>query len=222
MATFGRNAEGVRVAGPWGPPPPFQPPSAGTREAMARLYEEVDASLAPVAARRRQSGFGASATACRACGKCCRFKPGGIVLFASAAELAYLVAEMGGSPSRVFDMPRACPPCGGPPLPGHACDAGADACPRQQRPARRRAGCGHATRRIGGPWRCPYQQGNRCGARRARLLGCRTYFCQAEARAEGERIYAGALREIRRIAEGRGPWWYGPARLYLERALRHV
>jgi len=201
MATFGRNAEGVRVAGPWGPPPPFQPPSAGTRETMARLYEDVDASLAPVAA------------ACRACGKCCRFKPGGIVLFASAAELAYLVAEMGG-------MPRACPPCGGPPLPGHACDAGADACPRQQRPACRQAGVG--TRRIGGPWRCPYQQGNRCGARRVRPLGCRTYFCQAEARAGGERIYAEALREIQRIAEGRRPWWYGPARLYLERALRQV
>jgi Fe-S-cluster containining protein len=196
MATFGRNAEGVRVAGPWGPPPPFQPPSAEAREAMARLYEEVDASLAPVAA------------ACRACGKCCRFKPGGIVLFASAAELAYLVAEMGG-------VPRACPPCGGPPLPGHACDAGADACP----PELRR---GHAGRRIGGPWRCPYQQGNRCAARRVRLLGCRTYFCQAEARAGGERIYAGALREIQRIAEGQGPWWYGPARLYLERALRQV
>ena len=78
------------------------------------------------------------------------------------------------------------------------------------------------TRRIGGPWRCPYQQGNRCGARRVRPLGCRTYFCQAEARAGGERIYAEALREIQRIAEGRGPWWYGPARLYLERALRHV
>lgn len=179
MATFGRNAEGVRVAGPWGPPPLFQLPSAEAREALARLYEEVDASLAPVAA------------ACRACGKCCRFKPGGIVLFASAAELAYLVAEMGG-------MPRACLPCGGPPLRGHA------------------------TRRIGGPWRCAYQRGKRCAARRARLLGCRTYFCQAEARAEGERIYAGSLREIQRIAEGQGPWWYGPARLYLERALRQV
>jgi hypothetical protein len=55
-----------------------------------------------------------------------------------------------------------------------------------------------------------------------RPLGCRTYFCQAEARAGGERIYAEALPEIQRIAEGRGPWWYGPARLYLERALRHV
>ena len=179
MATFGRNAEGVRVAGPWGPPPPFQPPSAGTREAMARLYEEVDASLAPVAA------------ACRACGKCCSFKPEGIVLFASAVELAYLVAEMDG-------IPRSQTRPGGPPLPGHS------------------------TRRIGGPWRCPYQRGNRCAARGARLLGCRTYFCQAEARAGGERLYAGALREIQRIAEGRGSWWYGPARLYLERALRQV
>jgi Fe-S-cluster containining protein len=163
MATFGRNAEGVRIAGPWGPPPPFQPPSAETREAMVRLYEEVDASLAPAAA------------ACRACGRCCRFKPGGIILFASALELAYLVAEAAARTSQ---------------------------------------------RRSGDSWRCPYQRGKRCSARRARLLGCRTYFCQAEARAGGERIYAEALREIQRIAEGQGPWWYGPARLYLERALR--
>ena len=175
------------LAGPWGDPPPFAPLPASARAALARLYEEVGAALAPVAARRRQSGFGASATACRACGRCCRFEPGGIVLFASALELAYLVAETGG-------MPGACPPCGGPPLPGHA------------------------ARRIGGPWRCPYQEGDRCSARSARLLGCRTYFCDAEARAAGEGLYPGALREIRRMAEGQGPWWYGPARLYLDRS----
>jgi hypothetical protein len=67
-------------------------------------------------------------------------------------------------------------------------------------------------------WRCPCQEGNLCTARRARLLGCRTYFCDAGARAAGERVYADAMPEIQRIAGGQGPWWYGPARLYLEAA----
>ena len=106
--------------------------------------------------------------------QCCRFEPGGIILFASALELAYLVAKTARPSPQLF--------AGNP-----------------------------------GVWRCPYQQEDLCTARGARLLGCRTYFCDAEARAAGERIYAGALREIQRIAAGQGAWWYGPARAYFER-----
>jgi Fe-S-cluster containining protein len=66
------------------------------------------------------------------------------------------------------------------------------------------------------PWRCPYQEGDVCGARDARPLGCRTYFCDDEARRLGERTYAALFPEVRRIHDGRGgPWWYGPARAYL-------
>jgi len=171
------------MEGPWGSPPAHEPPSAETRARLAEVYRRVDAALAPVAA-----------ATCRACGKCCRFEPGGIILFASALELAYLVTEMGG-------MPR-------PSLPGHA-SAEPKTCPRQQRRE-------HATHHASVSWRCPYQRENLCTARGARLLGCRTYFCDAEAREAGEGAYAEALREIQRIAAGQGPWWYGPARLYFE------
>ncbi|MCX5655567.1 MAG: hypothetical protein NTY65_13075 [Planctomycetota bacterium] len=153
------------MQGPWGPPPAYEPPSAEVRAAVVEVYARVDAALAP------------AASACRACGKCCRFEPGGVILFASALELAYFVAETPAS--------RA------PTIRSGSCDS----------------------------WRCPHQQGDICTARSARLLGCRTYFCDAEARAAGEQIYADALREIQRIAAGQGAWWYGPARVYLEHIL---
>ena len=69
------------------------------------------------------------------------------------------------------------------------------------------------------PWRCPYQAGDLCAAREARTLGCRTYFCRADARQEGERAYADAIRRIREVSDAAWhPWWYGPARLFFEAA----
>jgi Fe-S-cluster containining protein len=65
------------------------------------------------------------------------------------------------------------------------------------------------------PWRCPYQEGPGCTARAGRPLGCRTYFCDPEARARGEEVHAEAMGEIREIAARRkSAWWYGPARFY--------
>ncbi len=156
------DAESHSSLVPWGPPPPYRPPSAAERAALARVYDDVDAALA------------ADSRACRACGKCCRFEPGGIVLFASAMELAYLVSESG-------------------------------------RPSARSSSESSAPE----SWRCPYQDGDRCTARRGRTLGCRTYFCDDAARARGERIHAEALARIKAIA-GPEAWWYGPARTCLE------
>jgi Fe-S-cluster containining protein len=150
------------------------------------VYADVDAALAD------------AANSCRACGKCCRFQPGGIVLFASALELAYLVFESGPAPG---GMPT-------PPLRGHVLCVG-NSMPSEQR-------AGHATQSYDAPWRCPYQAGDRCVARRGRTLGCRTYFCEDAARAEGERIHAGAFARVKAIA-GPDGWWYGPARVYLDR-----
>ena len=159
-----RRACAARVVNaPWGPPPPYRPPSAAERAAIAQVYAEVDAALA------------SASFACRACGKCCRFQPGGIVLFASALELAYLVSESGWSSAPSSSEPSA-----------------------------------------PDSWRCPYQDGDRCAARRGRTLGCRTYFCDDAARVEGERIHAEALARIKAIA-GPDGWWYGPARVYLDR-----
>ncbi len=63
------------------------------------------------------------------------------------------------------------------------------------------------------PWTCPYQNGRACTARAARPLGCRTYFCEAEARRRGELVHAEALKVVRAICREAGyPWWYGPAR----------
>ena len=148
---------------PWGAPPPYRAPAPEVLSALDQLYAQVDAALPE------------AVSTCRACGECCRFKEGGIVLFASALELACLVS----SRDRV-----------GRPEPS-----------RQSSPS--------------ASWRCPYQEGNRCTARRMRPLGCRTYFCDPAARVEGERLYAKTLAEMRQIAEGQGPWWYGPAGAYL-------
>ena len=150
---------------PWGPPPPYRPPLPPERAALAAIYRRIEEALAPVAA-------------CRACGTCCRFTPGGIVLFSTALEMVYLISEAGWPPAGRL-------PAVGPP------DAA---------------------------WQCPYQEGDRCAAHLWRPLGCRTYFCDAAARAVGERLYGPALMDIRRVAEGQGhSAWYGPARLYWER-----
>jgi len=162
-----------RAASPWGPPPPHQPLSADQRASIADLYARVDALLAD------------AARTCRACGKCCRFTPGGIVLFASEIELAYLAAEAG-------------PP---------------------QAESREGAGAARASPHClsdAAAWTCPYQRGDLCTARAGRLLGCRTYFCDAAARAAGETVHEDALGEIKRIAAGR-TWWYGPVAPHFQR-----
>jgi Fe-S-cluster containining protein len=74
--------------------PAFAAPSADLAAAVADLYVRLDVALAPAAA------------SCEACGRCCRFEPGGIVLFASALEVAYLVSVDWPPASRV--------PAGGP------------------------------------------------------------------------------------------------------------
>jgi hypothetical protein len=71
---------------PWGPPPAGRPLSPEEQAALAAVYAEADAALADVVG------------ACRACGRCCRFRPGGIVLFATALEMAYLAGEAGSLP----------------------------------------------------------------------------------------------------------------------------
>ena len=76
---------GTGGAGPWGRPPAFQAPSGAQAAAVRRIYVRVDEALA------------GPSTTCQACGRCCAFRPGGIVLFASALEMAFLVAEAGPS-----------------------------------------------------------------------------------------------------------------------------
>lgn len=164
-AGLARRSPSQASASPWGPPPPFIPPSAEAVAALMEVYGTVDASLGPVAA------------ACRACGRCCRFRPGGIVLFASALEMAALVADAGPP-----DADRLLP--GGP---------------------------------VAGNWTCPYQEGDRCAARKVRPLGCRTYFCDANAEERGRAVHAEALHRIRAVArEYAYPWWYGPAKVYFD------
>lgn len=167
---------------PWGDPPPFWPPTPVQRGALSDVYRRVDAAL------------GDSAGECRQCGKCCRFEPGGIILFASALELAHLVSDAGPPPAGWHGRAAAR---------GH--EHSANEAPR----------AGPAPFQEDS-WRCPYQEGDLCTAREGRLLGCRTHFCEAGARAVGERIYADALREIQEIVQADGRrWWYGPARMCL-------
>ncbi len=150
--------------GVWGPPPPYQPPTPEQQAALAGVYARLDAALA------------SAADTCRACGRCCRFTEGGIVLFASALEMAGLVAAAG--------LPRGVTFVSGGP--------------------------------VNSAWCCPYQEGDRCSARAARTLGCRTHFCDPDAGQEGRALHADALDEVRRIARRHDyPWWYGPARVCL-------
>ncbi|HUU93248.1 MAG TPA: hypothetical protein VM238_18795 [Phycisphaerae bacterium] len=69
--------------GVWGPPPAYHPPAPDDQAALADVYARLESALGP------------AADTCRACGTCCRFKEGGIVLFASALEMANLVAALG-------------------------------------------------------------------------------------------------------------------------------
>lgn len=152
---------------PWGPPPALDAPTPKGRAALAAVYADVDAAL------------GAADASCRGCGRCCRFTPGGFVLFASSLEVAVLLAEAGP-------------------------------------PGRERLG---PEGRVFAAWTCPYQDGDRCGARGVRMLGCRTYFCSPEAAARGEAVYADALTAIRAIARTHAyPWWYGPVKVALDAA----
>ena len=72
---------------PWGDPPPFWPPAPADRAALTDVYRRVEAVL------------GDFPDACRRCGKCCRFEPGGIILFASALEMGHLVSDAGPPPA---------------------------------------------------------------------------------------------------------------------------
>jgi len=174
MAIPGPEAP-VSAGSLWGPPPEFEPPTAAEESELCGIYERADAALRE------------AATSCRACGQCCSFKKGGLVLFASGLEMAYLVAKSG-------------------------------------RPAADRR---VAPGRADDPWQCPYQapatnpgEGALCSVHPWRPLGCRTYFCDPESRAAGERAYAAACREIVAISERAGARrarWYGPARAYLAR-----
>jgi Fe-S-cluster containining protein len=144
-------------AGFWGPPPAFRPLSADEQSAMARIYADVESSLAEVHRR------------CIACGECCHFQPGGIVLFATALEVSFLV---GRKPPQYVESTRD-------------------------------------------SWRCGYQDRDLCTARATRPLGCRTYFCDRQARLLGEAVYFEAQAHIRTLAEQGGLAWYGPARYCL-------
>jgi Fe-S-cluster containining protein len=144
----------------WGDPPAYRALLPGDRDALVKLYAEIDATLA------------GQAGACKGCGGCCRFEPNGIILFATTLELAWLVGE---------------------------------------------ASAGHATARgratlSEGTWQCPYQEGNRCTARTVRPLGCRTYYCDPDARGEGEAVCRWAISRLRQIAADADMAWYGPAR----------
>jgi hypothetical protein len=172
----------VTGTSPWGPPPAWRSLEREEVESLAAIYADVDAALAPIA------------SACRVCGQCCQFTPGGIVLFATALELAYLVGEGGGAGLCVGGQEFAAD------LHGHA---------TAQRD--------HATltQKADAAWTCPWQEGSQCTARDRRMLGCRTYFCDAAARAAGEAVYAAHFGRLRQAAAAGRLGWYGPARVCL-------
>jgi len=203
-ASAGKPANPARsnvMNGPWGVPPPYRPPTPEQHAALAAIYDEVEAKAVSVGA------------ACRACGQCCRFTEGGITLFASALEMAYLMAESGPPPEVAAageELPAKVVPAKAAPAEG-ALEGAALA----------EAVSAEAAADV--IWRCPYQRENQCTARRGRTLGCRTYFCDGKVRRSGEGLYVETLRKIQRLGnpgesgpgDGERQWWYGPAEAYL-------
>jgi len=170
---------------PWGAPPALRPLHSDQLAAVTELYARVDAALE------------SASSSCRACGACCRFGPDRPVLFASALELGVLVASAG---PPAADRPV---PPGGPDAPWR--------CPYQVAETSGDPGTGTARAVAGSTGR----EGSVCTARAGRPLGCRTYFCDPDARARGEEVHAEAMGEIREISARReSAWWYGPARFY--------
>ena len=59
---------------------------------------------------------------------------------------------------------------------------------------------------------CPLLEDGRCGAREARMLGCRTYFCQEGWEPFGSEVYERAYAQIKSIAADLDlDWSYRPA-----------
>ena len=159
--------------GLWGPPPGFEPPSAAEKSQLCGIYERADAALSDAAA------------SCHACGQCCSFKKGGLVLFASGLEMAFLVAEAGRpAPGRRV-------------VPGRADDAWQ--CPYQAL----QAGPGQGALCGARAWRPLGCRTYFCRPN-AREAGEQVY-----ARAYRE------IAALPTHPGGRRPWWYGPARVYL-------
>ena len=59
---------------------------------------------------------------------------------------------------------------------------------------------------------CPLLVDGRCSARRERMLGCRTFFCQPGWAPLGAELYERAYRRVQAIAQHYGiAWRYAPA-----------
>jgi hypothetical protein len=65
---------------------------------------------------------------------------------------------------------------------------------------------------------CPAWQRGLCGARPARLLGCRLYYCDGAAAARAAPLARACRRRLTELSAHHGvPWWYGPALAYMKR-----
>jgi hypothetical protein len=60
--------------------------------------------------------------------------------------------------------------------------------------------------------RCPFLEDGRCGARAVRMLGCRTYYCQAGFGPIAGELYERHYARVKAIAREHGlAWSYAPA-----------
>lgn len=70
---------------------------------------------------------------------------------------------------------------------------------------------------------CPFWRQGRCLARPARLLGCRTYFCDRSAAQTLQEACEESLRQVDALAaRGGRVRWYGPAVEYLLGNMSHL
>ncbi len=114
-------------------------------------------------------------------------------------ELAALYAELDAELAELQETCRAC---------GRCCDFSTHGnilyASRLERDLLRSAG---APPGEAGPETCPYLAGGRCAARQVRALGCRTYFCDADAGPKGRELYERYRKRVAEISRRAGVEW---------------
>jgi hypothetical protein len=129
--------------------------------AVAAVLAEADADIA---ARR---------PVCRSSGRCCHFEDYGHRMYVTRAELVHFAAV-------IEDSPRGA-------------EAGQEHAAEPGEPAAARQGARGVSLPLffaqEKPEGCPYQAGGLCTAREARPLGCRVYFCDANAQSWQSAVY---------------------------------
>ncbi len=153
----------------------------GARHAAGR--SAVAAAVGEILARA-DADIAARKPVCNSSGRCCHFEEYGHRLYVTAAELAFFAEAIGAPPAQGHSKEPGRPPAKSLPLPLFQPNGSVAA-------------------------GCPFQVEGLCTARTARPLGCRIYFCDANAQSWQGEVYERYHGELRALHERLGlPYAY--------------